>query len=388
LVNFGNSNELRSWLGTQPRHVGIALAARSALRVLPMIGLPSAGALTLADAKIVQAHFRALSVAWIAFGQYAGDRRLRITARAGLAAAVSLPIGTFSTSLAASAARRSAAEAVRTLVNAGQRSTDALAAAISEAFSAEAEFPEARGVWALAGDVEFLAGRDASLLSDVPLWLNRPPTWAVPRWRDLKELLSDAEENWQVWTIWYDDRLDGRVNSLEREVAYVDVRDDLWGQAPAVVNADIVRRIEEYEPPPQPIPPQDIQVEVQPSDIPEGARGPVFSDSRDVEQWLADKSPEWAIVIAARSALRSIPALASESRTTSGGVSAAESTIILPMFRAVCAAWVAANNPRWVNNSDLVQGIVAAEQAIFAPKVRVCPKTLGWIAEFSEHEPN
>ena len=59
-----------------------------------------------------------------------------------------------------------------------------------EAFSAEAKFANAGGVSALTGDVEFLAGRDASLLSDVPLWLNHPPTWAEVRWRDWKDLLG------------------------------------------------------------------------------------------------------------------------------------------------------------------------------------------------------
>jgi len=44
--------------------------------------------------------------------------------------------------------------------------------------------------------------------------------------------------------MWYDDRLDGRVNPIEREVAYVDVPDELWKQDPAVVNKEIIRRIE------------------------------------------------------------------------------------------------------------------------------------------------
>jgi hypothetical protein len=122
-----------------------------------------------------------------------------------------------------------------------------------------------------------------------------------------------------------------------------------------VVNAAIRRRIEEHEPPPQPFSPQDVQVEFR----------HVFSDSSDVVKWLADKPPEWAVVMAARSALRSIPALAGEARTTSGGVTAAESTIILPMFRAVCAAWVAANNPAWFHNSDLPESIFAAGRAVF-----------------------
>jgi hypothetical protein len=60
----------------------------------------------------------------------------------------------------------------------------------------------------------------------------------------LKIALTNAQQDWQVWTTWYDDRLDGRVNPIEREVAYVDVPDELWKQDPAVVNKEIIRRIE------------------------------------------------------------------------------------------------------------------------------------------------
>jgi len=189
-----------------------------------MIGQP-AGGLLLADERILQARFRALSVAWIAFGPYSGDQRLRITARAAQAAAVSLPIGTFATNPAASAAQRSAAEAVRAFAGTGQNSYDAIFAAISEAFSAEAQFlDDARCVWALDQDIEFLSGGNPSFLASVPLWLNQPPTWAQQRWQDLKAMLHNAGQDWQVWTIWYDDRLDGRVRSIERELAMVKLR--------------------------------------------------------------------------------------------------------------------------------------------------------------------
>ena len=43
---------------------------------------------------------------------------------------------------------------------------------------------------------------------------------------------------------WYEDRLDGHVWDEERELAYVRVEEALWNQGPAVVNAEIERRIE------------------------------------------------------------------------------------------------------------------------------------------------
>jgi hypothetical protein len=60
----------------------------------------------------------------------------------------------------------------------------------------------------------------------------------------MKAMLHAAKQDWQVWTIWYDDRLDGRVRDKTRELAYVRIQEALWDQGPAVVNAEIERRIE------------------------------------------------------------------------------------------------------------------------------------------------
>lgn len=346
---------LLSKLRPLPREAGIALAARSALRVFPIIGQPSAtvgtGTLTPADAAILQTRFRALSVAWAGSVGFPGTPA---------AVAFSRPIGTLATKAATSAAQRSAAQAVLAVANTEERSFDAVVQAIGEAFSAESEAAEdARAAWALDRDIEFLSGNDLSSLAAVPLWLNHPPTWAVQKWQDLKATLHNAAQSWQVWTIWYDDRLDGRIRSFEREMAYVNVSGALWRRNPATVNAAIIRRIEEHEPPPQPIAPSDPPIDTG------GARGPRLSNEADVQRWLAGKPREWAVVVAARAGLRCIPALASESRTVAGTVAAAESIFILPLFRAVAAAWIAAVIPRWTDDSRLRDSICAADSATF-----------------------
>jgi hypothetical protein len=52
-----------------------------------------------------------------------------------------------------------------------------------------------------------------------------------------------------VWTNWYEDRLDGRFREEERELGYVRIDEFLWGQNPAIVNAEIKRRFDERAPP-------------------------------------------------------------------------------------------------------------------------------------------
>ena len=52
-----------------------------------------------------------------------------------------------------------------------------------------------------------------------------------------------------MWTVWYDDRLAGRVREEKRELAYMRIADELWNQGPAIVNAEIARRVETVAPP-------------------------------------------------------------------------------------------------------------------------------------------
>jgi hypothetical protein len=252
-VDFSNADELRRFLEAQPRQVGIALAARAALRVLPMIGLPFGASLGNSESEaVVHSVFRAVAVAWTASAPYI---RLTFQAEATSAAAIILQVGGSWINPAASAARRSAAEAVRAVASTSSDLVDALAAAVTTAFSAEAGGQDARGPAALADDFALLTGHGSLFLNNVPLWPKGTPAWADPRWYSLRNALLDAEHDWQVWTIWYQDRLDGRVQSLEREMAYVALPDELWEQASATINAEIIKRIEVVEPKPQPVAP-------------------------------------------------------------------------------------------------------------------------------------
>jgi hypothetical protein len=82
-----------------------------------------------------------------------------------------------------------------------------------------------------------------------PLWQARQPSEIQSLWQDMKETLLAAGQEWHVWTEWYDDRLEGRVRDEKRELAYVRIANELWGQGPAIVNAEIARRIERDAPP-------------------------------------------------------------------------------------------------------------------------------------------
>jgi hypothetical protein len=56
------------------------------------------------------------------------------------------------------------------------------------------------------------------------------------------------------------------------ELAYVDVTDELWKQDPAAVNKEIIRRIEEREPPPRPVAPPSAATDLRVTLTPEQRR--------------------------------------------------------------------------------------------------------------------
>ncbi len=66
----------------------------------------------------------------------------------------------------------------------------------------------------------------------------------------MKAALIAEKQDWEVWTNWYEDRLAGRARDEARELAYVRIEEALWKQGPAIVNAEIKRRIEDLEPNP------------------------------------------------------------------------------------------------------------------------------------------
>ena len=92
-------------------------------------------------------------------------------------------------------------------------------------------------------------GVAASDIAGSPLWPEDQPDQLRSSWQELRAALVAAKDDWDVWTDWYEDRLVGRVRDEERELAYVRIGNELCDRGPAIVNAEIKRRIEELEPP-------------------------------------------------------------------------------------------------------------------------------------------
>ena len=96
-------------------------------------------------------------------------------------------------------------------------------------------------------------------LSSMSIWPRAFPNPYHEFWARLKAgLLAIPDENWQVWTDWYDDRLKGHPANEQHELARALLPNELWQQGPKVVNARIAEILAQKEEPPPLTPPPKI----------------------------------------------------------------------------------------------------------------------------------
>ena len=252
-VRIESKDDLEKWLnvlpGEQRRQVAVAIACRAALRVVPVVETWLRGDEGRAI-DIVLPIFRAMAASWAVAVGPAGDAELRNAAHA--AAAFAAPALRATDTTDAADAAYSAADAAYSAAYAA-----AYAAAVYAAYAAYAAARAAAAdAWeAVKADVNAIVnGESVPEMVNTPLWPNGTPAWVQELWDSMKRrLLAREDEHWEVWTNWYDVRLDPSkaipcysppIEELERK--RVLLPDELWQQGPAAVNAEIKRLIEEH----------------------------------------------------------------------------------------------------------------------------------------------
>src|SRR5262249_266680 len=73
------------------------------------------------------------------------------------------------------------------------------------------------------------------------LWPGGMPVHLSEAWEALKSALLAADENWDVWIDWYEERLSGRETDETLELARATIPDEFWEQGPQVLNGHIKR---------------------------------------------------------------------------------------------------------------------------------------------------
>lgn len=108
---------------------------------------------------------------------------------------------------------------------------------------------------AVMKDRDYLGnGKSALDLLNTPLWPNGMPDMLSDLWKSMKSrLLARKNEHWEVWTQWYDARLDPSreipcysplVQELERNRALLP--EELWQKGASAVNLEIRRLLEKH----------------------------------------------------------------------------------------------------------------------------------------------
>jgi hypothetical protein len=292
MVDFGNTADVQRWLQAQPHEVAVVMAARAALRVLP-IG-PEGGHYTARSrASVVLPCFRAAATAWVAGKFPTHGVALRDTAAAGSAAnrSIAAPPYATDTYYAAAAGIDAAAYAAAAAAGDSKTATDN---AVAAAYAANAAAARAAGAAdaraAGAADATFIesAGdaadrrRLAITLAGHPLWPDGTPDWAEAAWSQMRAALLGAREGWDVWIALYDALLAGDAPSDPTvALAYATPAEAQWDDGPQDVNAEIKRLLAEAQKSPQLPPEPDAEP------IPLQGPGPHFTLSSDLRIALA-----------------------------------------------------------------------------------------------------
>jgi hypothetical protein len=261
-LKIKDRESLEAWLLSQPPEVAALIAARAALRVLPLY---SREALGLEDrrgfVRSAASLFRAIALARVMAKYSLYDEKFRIlVSHAESRARAVAGLHYAAASAAAATANAATAAAAPSLLRAANYASAAAEAAADSAgaatyspmerdtpTSAAAAKTAAASLWAtIEVDAVYLqkAGASVRRLADRPLW----PKIARPGWaaRSLTSLYNalPADQNWEVWLIWYEARLEGRDVSDEAELVYARVPEEKWDEGPAVANAWIKAELE------------------------------------------------------------------------------------------------------------------------------------------------
>jgi hypothetical protein len=245
-----DQESLEVWMQGLSPEVAAAIAARTALRVAPLLSRDARKARSAKDVSaflsLTSAVFRASALARVAAKYPTRAYELNATALVAAARAAAAPAAAAVRDFADGWAIGIAAPALAAAADAADAAVPALAAAADAAIPLAAPSgPSFLALYATAdgairAETRFDATAQKRLgargLADLPLWSRDPADWVEGAWEGLKLALSRGE-GWNVWIDWYDDRLRGGSRGQDYELVFVNAPLYVWDKGPAAANA-------------------------------------------------------------------------------------------------------------------------------------------------------
>jgi hypothetical protein len=222
--DWTNIDAVEAWLRTKTHQHNVVIAARAALRVLPLVGMPREGVEFLFRKALFLPLCQAVTAPWFAAigGKRNGEFRYRVVPGALAADPIS-------------------ASTVMNIVEAAVGTANAAVdGPITSTAHSCAYVASTDEVSAAAAAVDAVAVKDigTKAVASLPLWRKDTPSRVTDMWPALKAHLHAASEGWEVWTEWYDARLRGDPVDVELETKRV-IEPKRWNDGSAAVNAEI-----------------------------------------------------------------------------------------------------------------------------------------------------
>jgi hypothetical protein len=365
-LEFKDREVLEAWLRTQPREVAVIIAARAALRVLPVAasdGPKRGDDATRLFAGLIAALFRGTALARVAGKYPSRANELRAAAFAAASAIDAHKTDTYQAAPRANDVASAAAGAARTAGAADYKADvydaadAAFVAARAAAYHDDAYDDDANAdVWsALSADATFvLAQNSSNKLVEQPLWPRGAPNWARTNLQRLRAFLLNSDD-WGVWTEWYDSRLSGSPVPEAIELVYATVPLEKWDEGPAAANAWIKEQLRRLQ-------------GQRGTETKEPTKSLEFKSGKELEAWLRSQPHEVAIIIAARAAMRVLPVTALDASTHRRDAQPEFGGMIAAVFRAAALARVAGKYRIRANELRVSEAISAAALAADAAR--------------------
>ena len=241
LPDFRNPEAIETWLRTQPEEMVLTLAARAALRVLPIIATESR---QFSD-NLPCHHFAILAWSASIILVRAADFHETGELQAATCAATTALSDLWAPSMgslppAARAVWRSFDASLRASASTTRRT---IAENAALAFSASyAAAPARASSTALAADAFFGSSHGSSRLGQSRLWHASEPEFVQRQWHKLIDQMRQDDPSWEVWVDWYEDcRVGWRIDlSQERKKALIP--EALWNGDPHLLNAEVAKQ--------------------------------------------------------------------------------------------------------------------------------------------------